>query len=150
MVAISLYRGNLHRVPDAPRRWPMPPRSLTLEQFRILSRKRGEALARVAAAAAAQKAPKPDHEKAVDERKVNVKEEPKEEEEGEVKDPDVSDPKPNKFDGETEVTGGSKMTDDHQKAIAKENASDAAATAAKGPDIGATEVKVEVRVLVIF
>nr|XP_018680331.1 PREDICTED: uncharacterized protein LOC103983482 [Musa acuminata subsp. malaccensis] len=50
MVAISLYRGNLHRVPDVPRRWPLPPPAISLCQFKILIRKRSEALSRLSAA----------------------------------------------------------------------------------------------------
>ncbi|XP_074316949.1 uncharacterized protein LOC141653169 [Silene latifolia] len=41
MVAISLYRGNLHRVPqDSPRRWLMPSPRLSLKDFRRLSLRR--------------------------------------------------------------------------------------------------------------
>ncbi|URD94984.1 hypothetical protein MUK42_29445 [Musa troglodytarum] len=53
MVAISLYRGNLHRVPDVPRRWPSPPPAISLHEFKILIRKRSEALSRLSAAPAA-------------------------------------------------------------------------------------------------
>lgn len=45
MGALSLYRGNLHRVADIPRRWPMPPRAISLAQFRHLLRKRNLAIA---------------------------------------------------------------------------------------------------------
>nr|DAD26740.1 TPA_asm: hypothetical protein HUJ06_028208 [Nelumbo nucifera]DAD26741.1 TPA_asm: hypothetical protein HUJ06_028209 [Nelumbo nucifera] len=44
MVAISLYRGNLHRTPDVPRRWLMPIPRISLKDFRILLRKREKAL----------------------------------------------------------------------------------------------------------
>ncbi|CAL1406379.1 unnamed protein product [Linum trigynum] len=44
MVAISLYRGNLHRVPDAPRRWLMPTRNLSLRDFKSLLNRRSRAL----------------------------------------------------------------------------------------------------------
>ncbi|MQL80163.1 hypothetical protein Taro_012603, partial [Colocasia esculenta] len=44
MVAISLYRGNLHRVPDVPRRWPMPAPAISLREFRLLLRRRSRAL----------------------------------------------------------------------------------------------------------
>ncbi|XP_077212877.1 uncharacterized protein LOC143847992 isoform X1 [Tasmannia lanceolata] len=44
MVAISLYRGNLHRVPDLPRRWLMPNPGITLRDFRRLVGKRAKAL----------------------------------------------------------------------------------------------------------
>lgn len=47
MVAISLYRGNLHRVPDVPRRWPMPKHHLSLRDFKLLTRKRSNALSRL-------------------------------------------------------------------------------------------------------
>ncbi|XP_020589346.1 LOW QUALITY PROTEIN: uncharacterized protein LOC110030775 [Phalaenopsis equestris] len=45
MGALYLYRGNLHRVSDIPRRWPMPPRAISLPQFRQLLRKRNLAIA---------------------------------------------------------------------------------------------------------
>ncbi|CAN0903148.1 hypothetical protein LINGRAHAP2_LOCUS22402 [Linum grandiflorum] len=47
MVAISLYRGNLHRVPDAPRRWLMPTRSISLRDFKSLISRRSRALSRL-------------------------------------------------------------------------------------------------------
>nr|DAD25123.1 TPA_asm: hypothetical protein HUJ06_026587 [Nelumbo nucifera] len=47
MVAISLYRGNLHRVPDVPRRWLMPIPCISLKDFRILLHKREKALFRI-------------------------------------------------------------------------------------------------------
>ncbi|KAJ0981598.1 hypothetical protein J5N97_009853 [Dioscorea zingiberensis] len=47
MVAISLYRGNLHRVPSAPRRWQFPPQTLSLKSFKTLTRKRSLALSRL-------------------------------------------------------------------------------------------------------
>ncbi|RRT38556.1 hypothetical protein B296_00046561 [Ensete ventricosum] len=53
MVAISLYRGNLHRVPDVPRRWTSPPPVISLIQFKILIRRRSEALSRLSAGPAA-------------------------------------------------------------------------------------------------
>ncbi|XP_043726202.1 uncharacterized protein LOC122672779 [Telopea speciosissima] len=46
MVAISFYRGNLHRVPDVPRRWLMPTSRISLKDFRILIGKRTKALSR--------------------------------------------------------------------------------------------------------
>ncbi|WOL08049.1 hypothetical protein Cni_G16801 [Canna indica] len=57
MVAISLYRGNLHRVSDTPRRWPLPPQTIPLRQFKILIRKRSESLSRLATALAAATTP---------------------------------------------------------------------------------------------
>lgn len=51
MEAFYLYRGKLHRPADAPREWPMPPRTISLEQFRILTQKRALAISRLAAAA---------------------------------------------------------------------------------------------------
>ncbi|XAR65431.1 hypothetical protein NMG60_11009560 [Bertholletia excelsa] len=47
MVAISLYRGNLHRVPDVPRRWLMPTPKISLKDFRVLLHRRSRALARL-------------------------------------------------------------------------------------------------------
>ncbi|GAB4845566.1 hypothetical protein Ancab_038971 [Ancistrocladus abbreviatus] len=44
MVAISLYRGNLHRVPDVPRRWLMPTTRFSLKDFRKLLHRRSKAL----------------------------------------------------------------------------------------------------------
>ncbi|KAL9270840.1 hypothetical protein AKJ16_DCAP08303 [Drosera capensis] len=45
MVAISVYRGNLHRVPDdVPRRWRMPPPRFSLSDFRSLLNRRSAAL----------------------------------------------------------------------------------------------------------
>ncbi|KAF8399376.1 hypothetical protein HHK36_015241 [Tetracentron sinense] len=52
MVAISLYRGNLHRVPDVPRRWLMPTRRISLKDFRFLLNKRAKALSRLRSSAA--------------------------------------------------------------------------------------------------
>lgn len=46
MVAISLYRGNLHRVPDVPRRWLMPNPQISLKDFRVLLNRRSRALSR--------------------------------------------------------------------------------------------------------
>ncbi|CAL1367981.1 unnamed protein product [Linum trigynum] len=53
MVAISLYRGNLHRVPDAPRRWLMPTRSLSLRDFKSLLARRSRALSHLRPSSAA-------------------------------------------------------------------------------------------------
>ena len=47
MVAISLYRGNLHRVPDVPRRWLMPANRISLKDFRSLLSRRSAALSRL-------------------------------------------------------------------------------------------------------
>ncbi|EPS73439.1 hypothetical protein M569_01317 [Genlisea aurea] len=47
MVAISLYKGNLHKVPDIPRRWPRPEATISLQEFRILIRRRAKTLARL-------------------------------------------------------------------------------------------------------
>ncbi|KAI3901779.1 hypothetical protein MKW98_013894 [Papaver atlanticum] len=49
MVAISLYRGNLHKAPDAPRKWLMPRRNISLKDFRILSHKRDRTLSSIVA-----------------------------------------------------------------------------------------------------
>ncbi|KAF4376094.1 hypothetical protein G4B88_025185 [Cannabis sativa] len=47
MVAISLYRGNLHRVPDVPRRWLMPTPQISLKDFKLLLSRRSKALSRL-------------------------------------------------------------------------------------------------------
>lgn len=47
MVAISLYRGNLHRVPDVPRRWLMPTPQISLKDFKVLLNRRSRALSRL-------------------------------------------------------------------------------------------------------
>lgn len=47
MVAISLYRGNLHRVSDVPRRWLPPKRQISLKDFKILLARRSRALSRL-------------------------------------------------------------------------------------------------------
>nr|DAD32735.1 TPA_asm: hypothetical protein HUJ06_011586 [Nelumbo nucifera] len=52
MVAISLYRGNLHRVPDVPRRWLMPIPRISLKDFKILLRKQEKALSRISSTTA--------------------------------------------------------------------------------------------------
>ncbi|XP_057443041.1 uncharacterized protein LOC130734577 isoform X2 [Lotus japonicus] len=46
MVAISLYRGNLHRVPDVPRRWLMPNPKISIKNFKSLLDRRSKALSR--------------------------------------------------------------------------------------------------------
>lgn len=50
MVAISLYRDSLRRVSNAPRRWRMPPQTLSFCEFKLLTRKRAEAVSRLATA----------------------------------------------------------------------------------------------------
>ncbi|GAA0167458.1 hypothetical protein LIER_22388 [Lithospermum erythrorhizon] len=47
MVAISLYRGNLHKVPDVPRSWLMPARKISLKDFKTLIRRRNRTLSRL-------------------------------------------------------------------------------------------------------
>ncbi|OMO52705.1 hypothetical protein CCACVL1_29111 [Corchorus capsularis] len=47
MVAISLYRGNLHRAPDIPRRWLMPTPKISLKDFKSLLHRRNKALSRL-------------------------------------------------------------------------------------------------------
>ncbi|XP_057820084.2 uncharacterized protein LOC131032999 isoform X2 [Cryptomeria japonica] len=47
MGVISFYRGNLHKVPDTPRRWPIPKPSISLHDFKILLEKRSRALERL-------------------------------------------------------------------------------------------------------
>lgn len=43
-MAISLYRGNLHRVPDVTRRWLMPNPKISLKDFKSLLLRRSKAL----------------------------------------------------------------------------------------------------------
>lgn len=71
MVAISLYRGNLHKVPEVPRRWLAPNPKITLKDFRSLLHRRSRCLTRLrastsAAAAAAASNSKPREEAAGD------------------------------------------------------------------------------------
>ncbi|KAG2675726.1 hypothetical protein I3843_12G019900 [Carya illinoinensis] len=47
MGAISLYRGNLHRVPDVPREWRMPTPKISLGVFKSLLQRRSKALSRL-------------------------------------------------------------------------------------------------------
>lgn len=48
MVAISLYKGNLHQVPtDVPRRWLIPRPKISPKDFRVLLRRRAKALSRL-------------------------------------------------------------------------------------------------------
>lgn len=59
MVAISLYRGKLHRVPDVPRRWLIPRPRISVKEFRGLLRRRSNAfsLLKVGEALASTSAP---------------------------------------------------------------------------------------------
>lgn len=59
MVAISLYRGNLHRVPDVPRRWLMPVNSISLKDFRSLLSRRSAALSRLSSDVGTSSNPSP-------------------------------------------------------------------------------------------
>ncbi|MBA0568535.1 hypothetical protein Golob_006027 [Gossypium lobatum] len=47
MVAISLYRGNLHRAPEVSRRWLMPTPKISLRDFKSLLHRRDRALSRL-------------------------------------------------------------------------------------------------------
>lgn len=47
MVAISLYRGNLHSVADVPRRWLMPAPKISPRDFKTLFHRRSKALCRL-------------------------------------------------------------------------------------------------------
>lgn len=42
-----MYRGNLHKVPDVPRRWTMPDRNLSFKEFKSLLHRRKRALSRL-------------------------------------------------------------------------------------------------------
>lgn len=45
MVAMSVYRGKLHKVPDVPRKWLIPTPSISPKDFKILVARRSKALA---------------------------------------------------------------------------------------------------------
>ncbi|XP_071717196.1 uncharacterized protein [Rutidosis leptorrhynchoides] len=47
MVAISIYKGNLHRAPDSLRQWLMPTRKISLKDFKTLLHRRSKALSRL-------------------------------------------------------------------------------------------------------
>ncbi|TMW99515.1 hypothetical protein EJD97_002406 [Solanum chilense] len=47
MVALSLYKGNLHRVPETPRRWLVPTPKISHKDFQCLLRRRSRALSRL-------------------------------------------------------------------------------------------------------
>ncbi|KAI9086538.1 hypothetical protein K1719_031622 [Acacia pycnantha] len=59
MVAISLYRGNLHRVPDVPRRWLLPGPKISLKDFKFLLRRRSKALSRLCTTTTSSSNPNP-------------------------------------------------------------------------------------------
>ncbi|KAI3513439.1 hypothetical protein L1887_20773 [Cichorium endivia] len=47
MVAISLYKGNLHRAPNPFRQWLMPTPEISLKDFKTLLHRRSRALSRL-------------------------------------------------------------------------------------------------------
>ncbi|CAK9141419.1 unnamed protein product [Ilex paraguariensis] len=59
MVAISLYRGNLHKAPDVPRRWLVPTPKISLKNFKILLHRRAEALSRLRSTSSSYPNPNP-------------------------------------------------------------------------------------------
>jgi len=59
MVAISLYRGNLHRAPDVPRRWLMPNPKISLKDFKSLLARRSKALSRTSSSSNPNPNPNP-------------------------------------------------------------------------------------------
>lgn len=59
MVAISLYRGNLHRVPDIPRRWLMPNPQISPKNFKSLLLRRSKALSLLPSTASDDNRPNP-------------------------------------------------------------------------------------------
>lgn len=59
MVAISLYRGNLHRAPEVSRRWLMPTPKISLKDFKSLLHRRGKALSRLRASSSSNPNPNP-------------------------------------------------------------------------------------------
>ncbi|XP_022737397.1 uncharacterized protein LOC111290378 [Durio zibethinus] len=62
MVAISLYRGNLHRAPDIPRRWLMPTPNISLRDFKSLLHRRNKALFRLRSTSSSSPNPNPNSE----------------------------------------------------------------------------------------
>ncbi|XP_047954207.1 uncharacterized protein LOC125200591 [Salvia hispanica] len=59
MVAISLYKGNLHKVTGVTHRWPSPAPKISLKEFKILLRRRTRALSRVATVSNPNPSPAP-------------------------------------------------------------------------------------------
>uniref|UniRef100_A0A7N0V1U7 Uncharacterized protein n=1 Tax=Kalanchoe fedtschenkoi TaxID=63787 RepID=A0A7N0V1U7_KALFE len=59
MVALSLYRGNMHRVPDVPRRWLMPDQNIPFKSFKALHNRRLKALSRLQSETATTSNPNP-------------------------------------------------------------------------------------------
>ncbi|CAM8919213.1 unnamed protein product [Rhodiola kirilowii] len=59
MVALSLYRGNMHRVPDVPRRWLMPDQNIPFKSFKALHNGRLKALSRLQLETATTSNPNP-------------------------------------------------------------------------------------------
>ncbi|KVH98892.1 hypothetical protein Ccrd_022887 [Cynara cardunculus var. scolymus] len=59
MVAISLYRGKLHRSPDVPRQWLMPTPKISLKDFKTLLHRRSRALSRLQATTTPNPNPNP-------------------------------------------------------------------------------------------
>ncbi|KAK4266725.1 hypothetical protein QN277_023611 [Acacia crassicarpa] len=59
MVAISLYIGNLHRVPDVPHRWLLPSPKISLKDFKFLLLRRSKALSRLRTATSSSSNPNP-------------------------------------------------------------------------------------------
>ncbi|KAK8499823.1 hypothetical protein V6N13_060886 [Hibiscus sabdariffa] len=60
MVAISLYRGNLHRAPDVPQRWLMPTPKISLKDFKSLLHRRTITLSRLRSSSSSSPSPNPD------------------------------------------------------------------------------------------
>ncbi|KAG6403980.1 hypothetical protein SASPL_136214 [Salvia splendens] len=59
MVAISLYKGNLHKVTGVTHRWPSPAPKISLKEFKILLLRRARALSRVATVSNPNPSPAP-------------------------------------------------------------------------------------------
>ncbi|GAV83859.1 hypothetical protein CFOL_v3_27304 [Cephalotus follicularis] len=70
MVAISLYRGNLHKVPDTPRVWLMPSPKMSLKDFKTLLHRRNNALSRLGSTASSSN-PNPNSNPQLDASKIN-------------------------------------------------------------------------------
>lgn len=83
MVAISLYRGNLHRAPDVPRRWLMPNPKISLKDFKSLLARRSKALSRTSSSSNPNPNPNPNHVDDGPSSTTNQKQPEKEEQEQE-------------------------------------------------------------------
>lgn len=128
MVAISLYRGNLHRAPDVPRRWLMPNPKISLKDFKSLLSRRSKALSRTSSSSNPNPNPNPNPNHVVDDvpssttnlkQLIQISNEPEKEEEQQQQEQEelVDSKKP--LDGsEFKNDGLEKVSDDDAAAAA--------------------------------